>query len=217
MLKHRSGLLLPVLLLFLLPAQVAQARAVTVAITTTEAPKNTEVTVPVQVRDCEGLSGLSFNLRYDPEVLQFVELTAGPLLQQGLLEHQLEEPGLLQVDLLPDQTITGDGELLTIRFRAAGAAGATSELALEQLLAADDATREMLVTAEQGQITVRPANPGLLDVLIGLLVLGGIVFLVWQLMRRRTARSPRPPLAPEPAPAPSARTDAEPADCVSRE
>ena len=113
--------------------------------------------------------------------------------------------------------ITGDGELLTIRFRAAGAAGATSELALEQLLAADDATREMLVTAEQGQITVRPANPGLLDVLIGLLVLGGIVFLVWQLMRRRTARSPRPPLAPEPAPAPSARTDAEPADSVSRE
>lgn len=212
MLYHRSGLLLPVLLLFLLPAQVAQARAVTVAITTTEAPQNAEVTIPVLVRDCEGLSGLSFNLRYDPEVLEFVGLTAGPLLQKGLLEHRLEEPGLLQIDLLPDQTITGDGELLTVRFRAAGAAGATSELALEQLLAADDATREMLVTAEQGQITVRPASPGLLDALIGLLVLGGIAFLVWQLVRRRTARSP---LAPEPAA--SARTDAEPADSVSRE
>lgn len=214
MLYDRSWLLLPALLLFLLPPQTAEARSVTVLAGEAEVDAGSEVSVPVSVRDCEGLSGLSFNLRYQPDLLEFVDVVEGPLLREGLLEHQLQEPGLLKIDLLPDQTITGNGELLAVTFRAVGEAGKTAELTLEQLLAADDLTREMLVAAEHGKITVVPGGPGLMDVLAGLLVLGGVGFLVWQLRRRRTGSTHA--VASEPA-ADSTQAATEPADSVPAE
>ena len=181
MMSRTIRLWFPALLLVAYLPQSASARTVAVSVGTARASAGDSATVPVVVRDCEGLSGLECELRYDTRLLEFIELTAAPLLQDSVLVHEEIEPGVLKVGLVADQTITGNAELFSLKFRATGEAGSTAGIELARLLATDEQTREMLVNLEDGRVLIGAVGWGPLDVLISLLAIAGIVVLVYRL------------------------------------
>lgn len=98
-----------------------------------------EVVVPVSVQGVSDKDVISyeFDLRYDPSVIQPLEI---PIDVKGTASRGLSvvtnasEPGILRVVVYGAYPIDTDGVLLNLRFTAIGGAGAVSALSFERIM-----------------------------------------------------------------------------------
>lgn len=161
----------------------AEGASVAVALPDAVGAPDTEIDVPVTVRNAEGLGPFQFDLLFDPAVLAPTDVSGDE--RVGLIDHNLVEPGRLRVAASgqPGQPIQGEATLVTVRFTVAGAVGDHSSLDFEDFRAWEQSTEalDMLVTVESGSIAVQ--EPGLewWMILIGalaLLVAGALAMVV---------------------------------------
>jgi Cohesin domain len=136
-----------------------------------------EVEVPIALKGAADLGALELALRYDPAVLEFKAVEAGPLLKGvPVLESKAAEPGRLVLVLASLNSAEGDGGVIKVHFLVRGQVGQKSPLTVEDARAWEGKTNlEMLVTPEPGEFTVVSAP---LPWLWILLAAGGVLLLL---------------------------------------
>jgi CSLREA domain-containing protein len=125
-------------------------RAAEGSITVTAQPAVTEadkvILIPVAVEGVKGKDIISyeFNLRYDPTVIQPLEISAdlAGTVSRGLrVVTNPYEPGLLRVVVYGSMPIEEDGVLLNLRFTGVGPAGSISLMTFERIMFNDGEPR----------------------------------------------------------------------------
>lgn len=194
---------------------VASAAAMTIGTGTLEAQTGSTLEVPIQLGGAPGVGALHVELVYDPQVLAPEAVTKGALAgNNALLESNLARPGRVVFGLVTLDGIKGDGTVATVKFKAIGNAGAKSALRFENCAAWEGGTHaEVLVTTQDGQVTIASGFPTwLLLALIALIAFVILLLIIFLMMRRRKpvpvqsayASQPyTPSYAPPPSGAPS--------------
>jgi hypothetical protein len=161
-----------------------------------------EVEVPVSLKGAPGLAAMELDLAYDAAVLEPLGADLGPLGANALLEAGLRKPGVVILSLATAQAgPKGDGELLTVRFRAKGGAGQATPLQFKNVRAwRSDNELEIPLELVDGQLVVKSAFPWQWIVAA---VLGAIVLLlaIAALTRRRPRGEATAPSGEAAAPA----------------
>ncbi|MBX7053580.1 MAG: carboxypeptidase regulatory-like domain-containing protein [Pyrinomonadaceae bacterium] len=100
------------------------------------ASANTEVVVPITIRDTtgRGINSYQFDLRYDPDVLEPSANTVD--LSDSISEGYLAtvnpiEPGLIKVVVFGPNPLAGSGRLMNLKFNVIGDVGSESALTWE--------------------------------------------------------------------------------------
>ncbi len=118
------------------PAGSEGSKPLTIAAPELSVAANTEVVIPVSVRDTtgRGINSYQFDLRYNPEVL---EPAANPVdLSESISEGFLAtvnpiEPGLIKVVAFGPNALAGSGQLFKVKFNVIGEIGSVSDLTWE--------------------------------------------------------------------------------------
>jgi hypothetical protein len=76
------------------------------------------LTVPIQLNSAEKVGGVLLDLVYDPDVLEAVEVKAGELARNALIETDLTNPGHVQVGVIELEGMSGDGTLVDVVFKS---------------------------------------------------------------------------------------------------
>lgn len=101
------------------------------------APVGSEFTVPITVPNVSSfnIGAVQADLAYDPQVLTLVGADQVGTLSAGWTLMSNPTSGLLRIALYhPQQTLSGGGVLLNVRFRMTGGVSAQSSLALQNVL-----------------------------------------------------------------------------------
>jgi hypothetical protein len=174
----------------LLNATLTSAASLSLTAGSVTASPDSEVAVPIQVKGADNVGAVQFELTFDNALLTPVNVKAGSLAANALVEFNSETPGRLAVGLATVKPIKGDGELVTARFKVNGKQGQVIPLTLANAQAWDETTlNDILVKTEPGQITVN-ANQGMYVVYALVAVLGClgmilvILIVVWLVKRR---------------------------------
>ena len=134
-----------------------------------------ETTLPVTIEGARDLGALQFDIIFQDDILEIVEVTSGAGMPPVLLDFHVVSPGLLRVALAGSEPIDGD---VQIDVRIRGLAAGSGDVALQDTLAWELTSGfELLTESRPGQITVTGGMPmvGLLIALIlGLLLLVAI-------------------------------------------
>ena len=166
--------------LFLLPSPEARVRAGAVA------------TLPVFIEGARDLGALQFDLVFDGEVMEIVDVRAGAFMPPVLLDFHVVQPGLLRVALAGSEAVDEDTRL-DIQVR--GVAAGNTALTLQNAQAWELSTgHDLLTQTRPGQLTVTGGLPigGLLIAAIAALVLlaGLGLLLVLRKRKPRTLQAP---------------------------
>jgi hypothetical protein len=164
---------------------LAQGASVTIAGGSVAGGAGASVTLPISVQGAQGLGALQMEFTYDPAVLEAVSVEEGALLAGAMVESKIGQAGRVPVALVAGKPISGDGELLKVRFRVLGAAGCA--VGIEKARAWDQSTPplDMLVTVQPGAVTVAAAGTPVW--MYGAIGGGAVVLagLVWAVARKR--------------------------------
>ncbi len=180
--------------LFLFPSPDARVRAGAVA------------TLPVYIEGARDLGALQFDLVFDGELMEIVEVTAGASMPPVLLDFHVVQPGLLRVALAGSEAVAKDTRL-DIQVR--GVAAGSTALTLQNAQAWELSTGyDLLTQTRPGQLTVTgglPISGLLIAVIVALVLLAGLGLLL--VLRKRKPRSIQAPPgsgggAPYPSPGP---------------
>jgi len=93
------------------------------------AQNNTEIYVPVKVRNAENLRNMDIELSFDSNVLRAKEVNSGTLTQNSLLESNIVGDAV-KIAFVDSQGIRGNGSVATIVFEVIGNPGSQSTLVL---------------------------------------------------------------------------------------
>lgn len=167
------------------------AAALTLTVGSASAPPGGEVNIPIKVGGANNVGAVQFDLTYDGALLTPVNVKAGALAPNSLVEFNAETPGRLAIGLVTVAPINGDGELVTARFKVNGTQGQVIPLTMVNAQAWDETTLiDNLVKTEPGQITVTSSISMFYILLIaavicgiGLLII--ILIIIWLKMRRK--------------------------------
>ncbi|MFO7607668.1 MAG: GYF domain-containing protein [Candidatus Krumholzibacteriia bacterium] len=201
--------------LFLHPSPDARVRAGAVA------------TLPVYIEGARDLGALQFDLVFDGELMEVVEVTAGASMPPVLLDFHVVQPGLLRVALAGSEAVDEDTRLdVQVRGVAAGSTALTVQNAQAWELSTG---YDLLIQTRPGQLTVTgglPISGLLIAAVVALVLLAGLGLLL--LLRKRKPRSiqappesggdaqdsspgpPMPPAGPPPPPSMTAQPPSKP-------
>jgi len=100
-------------------------------------PGNT-VQLPIEIINAENIGNMDISLTYDPEVLTANELTKGAITSDSLFVHNIQ-PGIVNISLVDDAGITGNGSIAHIKFNVTGEKGDACPLILSAVANDDNA------------------------------------------------------------------------------
>ncbi len=160
----RTLLLLGALLLAVALAAPAKAYAVEedvvrIQVDTVSGESGKQVDLPVLLKGCAGVDSAQFDINYDSAVLEFVSMTPGDLFAAQYTVINADTPGRIRVACASALGLTGDGTLLTLRFRLlseAGSAVTISNGIITRVDASYNQTTAMIAITDGG-ITVGTA------------------------------------------------------------
>ena len=152
--------------------------------------EKTLITFPIRLEDGPDLAAIRVQLKYDGDLLKFVDVAKGKSLKAGnaLSGFTLNEPGVLTMNFASIEGVKGDGDLFLVNFHLipSGISGGSSELSIDVPLAAR--------ADNEAEIPVEPvtANFNLLAQILGLplswLVGAGVGLPVFLLILRKLLR-----------------------------
>jgi ribosomal protein L40E len=148
-----------------------------------------EVTLPVSITGAQDLGALQFELLYDEEILEVVNVTQGSGMPPVLLDFNVVQPGLLRVALAGSEPIDGDTRI-EVRFR--GLAAGAGAIELQEVKAwALTTGYDLLIEARPGQVTVTTGLPvsGILITVILLLILIAVILLLMRMRKSKVSGS----------------------------
>lgn len=185
--------------LLLSPATLASS--VTVSVGAVQSAAGSKVKIPIAVKDARKLGAIQLDLRYDPELLEFVSAKPGSFDEEIKVIANAAVPGELYVGMHTSarDTISGSGALIDAVFKVIGADGQGCDLLLENVEAwyapnVNTPALEMLVTTETGRFTVAgTAFPGWIWI-AGAALAGLLLFLLVKKKstRRKKTAPPKP-------------------------
>lgn len=167
--------------------------AVDLTVENVKTAAGSEVEVPISVRGASGLEGIQFVLTFDPESLEFLDVTPAPLAGAADIHLKQRAPGTVRVAVLPEAMLNSDdGTLLLARFQVLAGDGKELPVGIVEAKASefhDQFPVWMHVTATQGSVitVAAPALPAWLWLAILPMMILAIVLL--RLFRRKEATS----------------------------
>ncbi len=113
-----------------------------------------DIQVPIEVTGAAEIGALGIELSYDPEVVEAIEVSAGPLASGGMLQSNLDTPGRVKLGLISTIGVSGDGTVATVTLRPVSGGGGFSPLLLSNIEAYHVETeRELLSVVQPGKYT----------------------------------------------------------------
>lgn len=123
--------MLVVLLCFLFFGSTA---GLTVSMSNTTGAKGSTVEVPINLEGATEVGSMDIVLNYDANLLSAVDVEAGALGKNALIESNTARKGEVIIALADSSGINGDGAVASVAFEVIGDAGTTSYLTLEAVL-----------------------------------------------------------------------------------
>ena len=133
---------------------LASAAGLTVSVSDTTGAKGSTVEVPIILEGATEVGSMDIVLTYDADVLSAVDVEAGTLGKNALIESNTVRDGEVIIALADSSGINGDGAVASVAFEVIGGAGTTSYLTLEEVLVHNLALREIIPTTECGTFWV---------------------------------------------------------------
>jgi len=138
-----------------------------------------EVTLPVSIKGAQDLGAFQFEMLFDEEILEIVNVTRGSGMPPVLLDFNVVRPGLLRVALAGSESIDGDTRI-DVRIR--GLATGSGALELQEVKGwALTTGYELLTEARPGYITIIAGSPisgTLIAVILVLILIAALVVLL---------------------------------------
>ena len=122
------------LLCLLCLVSLASAGSLTVSMSDTTGAKNSTVDVPIILEGASEVGSMDIVSTYDANVLSTVDVEAGALGKNALIESNTARDGEVIIALADSSGIDGDGAVAIVAFEVIGDAGTTSYLTLEAVL-----------------------------------------------------------------------------------
>ena len=149
-----------------------------------------EVTLPVSIKGARDLGAFQFEMLFDEEILEIVNVTRGSGMPPVLLDFNVVRPGLLRIALAGSEPIDRDTRI-DVRIR--GLAAGSGALELQEVKGwALTTGYELLTEAMPGQVTVTAGSPisgTLIAVILMLIVIAVIVLLLRMRKSKVSGRS----------------------------
>jgi len=90
---------------------------------------NQTIQLPIQIINANNIGNMDITLTYDSSVLSASSLTTGAITSDSLFVHNIEE-GIINISLVDENGITGNGSIATITFDVIGEIGDATALIL---------------------------------------------------------------------------------------
>ena len=145
-------MLVPVGLLCLV--SLASAAGFTVSVSDTTGAKGSTIEVPIILEGASEVGSMDIVLNYDADVLCAVDVEAGALGKNALIESNTAKEGEVIIALADSSGINGDDAVAIVTFEVIGDAGATSYLTLEEVLLYNIDLGEIIPNTECGTFWV---------------------------------------------------------------
>lgn len=113
---------------------LASAGSLTVRMSNTTGAKGSTVEVPINLEGATEVGSMDIVLNYDADVLSAVDVEAGELGKNALIESNTANDGAVIIALADSSGINGDGAVAIVAFEVIGDVGTTSYLTLEEVL-----------------------------------------------------------------------------------
>lgn len=111
--------------------------------------------IPVNLKGASNVGGLSFDLVYDPAVLEVTAVKAGTLAQNAIIDSNTKSPGHVIIGIVSSNGINGSGTVANVTFRSKATTG-TSTLTLEKIEAySADNLQDMRTKVSAGQFNAK--------------------------------------------------------------
>ena len=116
--------------------------------------KGSTAEVPINLEGASEVGSMDIVLKYDANVLCAVDVEAGALGKNALIESNTARDGEVIIALADSSGINGDGAVASVTFEVIGDAGTTSPLTLEAVLVHNIDLGEIIPTTECGTFLV---------------------------------------------------------------
>ena len=111
--------------------------------------------IPINLKGASNMGGLSFDLVYDPAILEVTTVKAGTLAQNALIDSNTKTPGHVIIGIVSSNGINGSGAVATVTFKSKAKTG-TSALTLEKVEAySADKLQDMRTQVSAGQFNAK--------------------------------------------------------------
>jgi hypothetical protein len=100
----------------------------------TTGAKGSTVEVPINLEGASEVGSMDIVLNYDADVLSAVDVKAGALGKNALIDSNTARKGEVIIALADSSGINGDGAVASVAFEVIGDVGTTSYLTLEEVL-----------------------------------------------------------------------------------
>ena len=126
----------------------------TVSVSDTTGAKGSTVEVPINLEGASEVGSMDIILTYDANVLSAVDVEAGALGKNALIESNTANDGEVIIALADSSGIDGDGAVAIVAFEVIGDADTTSALTLEEVLVHNLDLGEIIPNTESGTFWV---------------------------------------------------------------
>ncbi|KPK20810.1 MAG: hypothetical protein AMJ70_07900 [Dehalococcoidia bacterium SG8_51_3] len=75
-----------------------------------------EAKIPINLEEASNVGSLQIEASYDATVLQVVQVEAGDLSKNALIESNLDNPGIIIIGIVDSSGISGSGSVVSITF-----------------------------------------------------------------------------------------------------
>ncbi|NQE54725.1 hypothetical protein C5S29_14135 [ANME-1 cluster archaeon GoMg3.2] len=133
---------------------LASAGGLTVSVSDITGAKGSTVEVPINLEGSTEVGSMDIVLNYDADVLCAVDVEAGALGKNALIESNTANDGAVIIALADSSGINGDGTVASVAFEVIGDAGTTSYLTLEAVLVHNLDLAEIIPNTESGTFLV---------------------------------------------------------------
>ncbi len=172
----KNLLILIGLLCLLSPAQAASC---TISMSDETGAKGSTVDVPIYLNDASDIGNLNIILKYDPEIIQAVDVKIGNLSNNGIIEANTANSGEIEMTMVDSSGINGDVQVAFVSFNVVGEVDSTSDLALEMVSVNNLGLIDVVTHTEDGSFTVKKASIMTAQILaIALILITSIISLI---------------------------------------
>lgn len=131
-----------------------ESGSLTVRMSNTTGANGSTVEVPINLEGTTEIGSRDIVLNYDADVLSAVDVNAGALGKNALIEANTAREGEVIIALADSSGINGDGAVASVALEVIGDAGTTSYLTLDEVLVHNLDLGEIIPTTVNGTFEV---------------------------------------------------------------
>jgi len=134
------------------------------SIESTQSSPSSTVQMPIKIINAENIGNMNITLTYDSSVLSALSLASGDITSDSQFVHNIQ-PGMINISLVDDNGINGNGSIAIITFNVIGEEGGTTSLVLSaDANDMEDAAIDM--ETMNGMFSIQDALPALVKVTV---------------------------------------------------